>query len=283
MRSFLFVSLAVLLSALACGNDDAETQPSLSPEGGSGGVEGSADSGASGAQMGTAGQAGLADSGSAGAGGEVDPITPDNVREVAGDPTSQEDLQRLAEWMTGAFDSKDMQGQSEVDSAGVYTYIWADLEQVRIWPKDAVGYWLYVEQSEHGQVPYRTRIYHLKVADETTYVIDSYKLPYGSTKFAGAFEDPTVFDGLSLEDTGAVHNPDCNVVIKRKNGKYYGYNDPTTCTVHMGSELNLDSFSIVGENSFYSHDRGYTSTGTLKMGPENRGYTFVKRVNYPIE
>lgn len=214
-------------------------------------------------------------------GNDVD-VTADNVDELMGDPVSDEDMKRLADWMTGVFDSKDMEGRVERDSAGSYTFIWADLKQTRIWPEQTDGYWFYVEQAEHGQAPYRTRIYHLSARDDTTYVVDNYKLPFGSTTYSDAFDDPSVFDGVEIQDA-AVYNPDCNVAVKRKGDRYYGYNNRETCTVNVGSTLNLDSFSIIEEEQLTSHDRGYDASGTLALGPGNTGYTFIKRQNYAIE
>lgn len=288
MRKVLVYVAVAVFGAAGCGSDE---DGSISSNGGSAGVAGAA--GAAGGSAGAAGVGGSggaagaagagAAAGMAGAAGAAQEITPENVDDLVGDPTSEDDMLRLADWMTGSFDSKDMEGETDVDSAGTYTYIWADLKQIRIWPDETDGYWFYVEQAEHGQPPYRTRIYHLTIQDGTSYLVDSYKLPYGSTTYSGAFEDPAVFDGVSIDDTGATHNPGCNVVVKRKGDKYYGHNDMDTCTVNMGVILNLDSFSVIDEDSFYSHDRGYDSSGALKMGPGNKGYTFVKRENYPVE
>src|SRR5688572_33030777 len=87
--------------------------------------------------------------------------------------------------MAGEFSSAE---QAAADS----TFFPVMLRMVPIWKKSKDGYWLYVEQSiaTAQDKPYRQRVYHLSLEDDTTIVIQVYELK-NPLQYTGAWNDQT--------------------------------------------------------------------------------------------
>ena len=106
---------------------------------------------------------------------------------------------RVAEWLSGSFSSAE-QAAAQPDD-----YFDIRLEVVPIWTDREDGPWLYVEQAAAAALerPYRQRVYHVVQTEEGPRS-DVYTLPGDPLAYAGAWQEPARFDGIT-PDTLALY------------------------------------------------------------------------------
>lgn len=180
------------------------------------------------------------------------------------------DLQTLADWMTGSFTSK---AQAESDSS----YSEIELEMVRIWPNRTDGHWLYVEQAvvSAKQRPYRQRVYQLTQQDQKTFRSAVYTID-NPLRFAGDWQknDPLVEiipDSLALREG-------CAVILKRITPEMFkGSTVEDKCKSSLRGANYATSEVQVFENRIISWDRGFDVDGNQVWGVEKGGYIFDKK------
>ena len=188
------------------------------------------------------------------------------------------DAQRAAEYLTGCFDSLD-QAQADPDS-----YYRIRLILVPIWPHLTSGHWLYVEQASFDSLerPYRQRIQHVYLDENSQIRSDVYLLPGNPQEFAGAWETPgDSFANLSprlltLRDG-------CSVILDPDGSGFTGSTIGEECQSTLGGAAYATSEVELSEGLLVSWDRGWNSDGDQVWGATDGGYRFVRRGSLPEE
>lgn len=196
--------------------------------------------------------------------------SPDSeARPVAADKewaAQQEAVKRFASYLTGSF-------SSEAQAAEDSDFLPITLESTRIWPSRTDGIWLYVEQALKGKSPYRQRVYKVSANTLESFRSDIYTLPDPET-FVGAGEQPSLFDGLSVEELALREG--CAVIVSYdpNSDTFAGSTNRQDCTSVFRGAAYATSEVTVGPNRLRSWDRGFDDNGKHIWGSEKGPYVF---------
>ncbi len=183
-----------------------------------------------------------------------------------------EDLQALAQGLTGHFTSA---GQAERDE----DFLHIELRAVRIWPTRTDGIWLYVEQAAGWALerPYRQRLYQLTEPTPGQFTSAVYLLPgEDPLAFAGAWEDPSAFDGL--DPTDADPRTGCEIHLERRaDGVFQGRTAAKACPSSLGESTYATSAVLISPTVIFSWDRGWNRWDIQAWGAETGPYLFERQ------
>lgn len=182
-------------------------------------------------------------------------------------PPPEPQLEELLEWMSGSFSSL---VQSEALPAD---YLDIHLEMTPIWPERTDGPWLYVEQAAANALdrPYRQRVYRL-VATPGELRSDVYELPGDPLRFAGAYRDTFLLDGVGPADLELREG--CSIHLVRDHESYRGSTAGRGCTTSWGDASYATSEVSVTPDTLRSWDRGFNDAGEQVWGAVPGPYVF---------
>lgn len=179
---------------------------------------------------------------------------------------SVEQLETLAQYMTGSFSSA---AQAAADS----DYFDISLHMYPIWPQRADAKWLYVEQalSTQQEAPYRQRVYKVEALPDGRFASHVFTLPHPES-FVGAWQDSAGFSGISPDSLA--DRSGCTVFLAADGAAFSGATHEADC----GSELRGASYATskvsVFADRIESWDQGFDSAGVQVWGAEKGGYRF---------
>lgn len=188
----------------------------------------------------------------------------------AGSPAaSDEDLQRLAGWMTGFFSSA---AQAAADSA----YYDIRLVMTPIWSERSDGLWLYVEQAVAGREaqPYRQRVYRLRRVSAERLESAVFQLA-APERFAGAWRTPQAFSALTPDSLA--ERAGCAILLEpRGRDEFAGSTVDRGCPSELRGASYATSEVVIRADRMVSWDRGFDAEGRQVWGAETGGYVFDK-------
>jgi len=190
-------------------------------------------------------------------------------------PVKSKDLKTLCGYMAGEFSSG---AQATSDS----TFFHVMLRMVPLWKKNKDGYWLYVEQSiaTAQDKPYRQRVYHLSLHDDTTIVSQVYELK-NPLQYTGAWEDQTKLEGLSMDSL--INRQGCGIYLhKQADLSFRGSTKDQQCLSAMRGAAYATSEVTIFPDKVLSWDRGWDTKGVQVWGAVKSGYVFVKTTPYKL-
>ena len=178
------------------------------------------------------------------------------------------DLQQLADWMTGEFDSSE---QADKDSS----YYNISLKMTRIWPEKTNGIYLYVEQAlaSTPKEPYRQRVYFVTQIDDLNYTSDVYTFK-NAEKFIGAWKTPESFADVTVFDLK--YKEGCTVFMDYDGFQYSGRTKTGSCKSDLRGASYATSEVIILPSKLSSWDRGYDENDEQVWGAEKGPYVFKK-------
>lgn len=182
---------------------------------------------------------------------------------------NKKDLKKLAKIMSGTFSSFE---QSKTDS----TFFHISLHTEPIWKKAKDGYWLYVEQAMASakDKPYRQRVYHLYVQDDTTLVSKVYEIQ-NPKEVINAWTDKSKFDLITKEKL--IDRQGCSIYLqKTKEGYFKGSTPGKECLSTLRGAAYATSEVVINKDSIISWDRGWDKDDKQVWGAVKKGYIFVK-------
>lgn len=185
-------------------------------------------------------------------------------------PTFDPQLTHLASWMTGSFSSAD---QAKKDLA----FYHVTLDMKRIWPQQTDGYWLYVEQAIAGSLPYRQRIYRLRIEGTSfTSTVFEFSSKAEADKAVGAHKQAQPLAQLTEKDL--VEKPGCGVTLSwdAKTKVYSGATKPKACLTTYNGATYTTSDVQLSSDKMSSWDRGYDSSDKQVWGAVKGPYIFDK-------
>ncbi len=180
--------------------------------------------------------------------------------------TRPSDVDRVAEWLTGSFDSSRQAADDD-------RYFDISLHVVPIWEGRDNGPWLYVEQavSAAADRPYRQRVYRV-VEREGAVVSEVYTLPGDAMAFAGKWREPAAFDAISPEDLEK--RDGCAVFLTRDGDRYVGGTRGEGCASTLQGAAYATSEVVVTSDRLESWDRGFDEADRQVWGAEAGPYVF---------
>jgi hypothetical protein len=182
---------------------------------------------------------------------------------------TKKDLRRLAEIMNGSFSSQE---QSKADSS----YFHISLKMTPVWKKEKDGYWLYVEQAMATALdkPYRQRVYHLYLQDDTTLVSKVFELQNPKDVING-WQDKSKLDGIIKDNL--VDRQGCSIYLhKTKEGYFKGSTPGKECLSTLRGATYATSEVIIQKDRMISWDRGWDIADKQVWGAVKGGYIFVR-------
>ena len=185
-------------------------------------------------------------------------------------PVTQKNLKKLASVMAGEFDSND---QADADKS----YYHIVLRMKPVWPDRTDGYWFYVEQAvtTSEDKPYRQRVYHLYLEDDTTIISKVYELK-NPQDYIGAWKDKDISAKISPDSL--VDRQGCAIYLKQvEKGVYKGSTPGRECLSSLRGAVYATSEVTIYPDRMISWDRGWNADGMQVWGAEEGGYIFIKR------
>lgn len=188
----------------------------------------------------------------------------------ADSPGASPELERLAEWLTGVFDSS-KQAQEQTGYRDIR------LAAAPIWPEREDGIWIYVEQATAEDIrhPYRQRIYHLYEPERGQFVSEVYTLPDPDTAI-GSWRNPDMLEEFGPEDLQL--RTGCSVYLQRDNPRQFS---GATRAQNCASDLNGASYAtsevLVMADGIDSWDRGFNAENEQVWGATEGAYQFRRQ------
>lgn len=186
-------------------------------------------------------------------------------------PAQARDLDTLARWMQGSFDSK-------AQAAASPDYYPITLHMRAIWPDAKDGPWLYVEQAVASKPdkPYRQRVYQLVAEADGGFASRVYTLAE-PTAAIGAWQDDARAaalrrDAIELKQGCAVY-----LAWDYEAKHFAGQTHADDCKSDFRGAAYATSQVTVQGNKVISWDRGFDAKGQYVWGAEKAGYVFDKQ------
>jgi len=186
---------------------------------------------------------------------------------MAGEPTTDRELDTLIWWMTGSFSS-----EAQAREDGDFLHI--ALHMARIWADRSDGVWLYVEQAVASSAgkPYRQRVYHLRRVGEDLIASSVYTFD-DPLERAGAWRTESPLADLSPDDLKP--RVDCTIYLKlRSDGAFEGSTLGRLCSSKLRGSTWASSEVVVRPDGLVSWDRGWNDAGSQVWGAKKAGYRF---------
>ncbi|MBK8701060.1 MAG: chromophore lyase CpcT/CpeT [Saprospiraceae bacterium] len=170
--------------------------------------------------------------------------------------------------MSGTFSSE---AQALRDSQ----YYHIKLSMTPLWKERTDGYWLYVEQAmaQMEDRPYRQRIYHLYIQDDTTIVSKVYEM-LNPEKYLGASKMTDLLKPLTREML--VDRQGCAIYLKKRKKVYYGSTPGKECISSLKGAVYATSEVTIFKDKLISWDRGWNEKDVQVWGAVKGGYAFQK-------
>lgn len=198
---------------------------------------------------------------------------------AAQDASKDRDLRRLAEWMTGSFDTF-AQVNADEEADAKYRHIRGTLQVVPVKINGLTGALaLYIENAaaETRTKPYRQRIYVLKRQGENI-IVEIHKINKPED-FTGAYKNPKLLEALAMERL--TREPGCDMTFRRINSKLYkgAAGADKTCKSTLRGAAHTVSNTEITPTVLTNLDQGFDDAGAHKWGPPpgTIGHIFIKR------
>ena len=185
--------------------------------------------------------------------------------------TRQPSTSHLLTWMQGAFNSAE---QAKLDKS----YYNIHLNMVQIWPDDANGPWLYVEQAAEGYLdkPYRQRVYRLKELANGQFESEVYSFDE-PLKFAGDWKKAEPLAALGPKDLKIRKGCSVYLTWQAASESYTGSTDAKKCQSNLRGASYATSIVSVYAHSIVSWDQGFDDKDQQVWGATKAGYTFDRK------
>jgi hypothetical protein len=180
----------------------------------------------------------------------------------------QKDLRKLFKIMTGEFSSEQ---QSKDDSA--FFHIKLRMKPITL---NNDGYWFYVEQSmaTMQEKPYRQRVYHLYIQDDTTIVSKVFEVK-NSAQYIGGWNDVSKLKNITTDSL--IDRQGCGIYLHKKNKVFSGATPSKECLSSLRGATYATSEVTVYNDKLVSWDRGWNKNDKQVWGAVKGGYIFIKQ------
>ncbi len=180
----------------------------------------------------------------------------------------QKDLKKLFKTMAGEFSSEQ---QSKDDSA--FFNIKLRMKPIAL---NNDGYWLYVEQAmaTMQEKPYRQRVYHLYIQDDTTIVSKVFEVK-NSAQYINVWKTEEKLKVITTDSL--VDRQGCGIFLHKKLNKIFGGSTPgKECLSSLRGATYATSEVTIFKDKIVSWDRGWDKNDKQVWGAVKGGYIFIK-------
>ena len=188
----------------------------------------------------------------------------------------EKDVTKLAKAMSGEFSSEE---QSKEDTSFFNVKL-----RMKAFKHDVKSeYWLYVEQAiaAREDKPYRQRVYHLYILNDTTIVSKVYEIK-SPANYIGAWKDDTKLHQLSIDSL--IDRQGCGIFLHKKNdGIYSGSTPGKECLSSLRGANYATSEVSIYPDKIVSWDRGWDKNDKQVWGAVKSGYIFKKKAAFILE
>lgn len=181
----------------------------------------------------------------------------------------QKDLKKLFKIMAGEFSSEQ---QSKDDSA--FFHIKLRMKPIAL---NNDGYWFYVEQAMASmqEKPYRQRVYHLYIQDDTTIVSKVFEVK-NPTQYIGGWNDVSKLKNIITDSL--IDRQGCGIFLHKKQGKtFIGSTPVKECLSSLRGATYATSEVTIFKDKIVSWDRGWDNNDKQVWGAVKGGYIFIKQ------
>ena len=185
---------------------------------------------------------------------------------------NQKDLKKLYKIMAGEFSSEQ---QSKNDSS--YFHIMLRMKPIVL---NNDGYWFYVEQSMAAmqEKPYRQRVYHLYIQDDTTIMSKVFEVK-NSSQYINAWKDESKLKNITTDSL--IDRQGCGIFLHKQQDKTFKGSTPfKECLSTLRGATYATSEVTIYKNKLVSWDRGWDKNDKQVWGAVKGGYIFVKQHKY---
>ncbi len=193
--------------------------------------------------------------------------------------TKDKDLKKLAEWMTGSFDTF-AQVNADEEADAKYRHIRATLQVVPIkiaGLRDALALYIENAAAEIRTKPYRQRVYVLR-RQNGKIIVEIHKISKPED-FTGAHKNPKLLESLTIERL--MHEQGCDMTFQKVNANLYKGSAGTnkTCKSTLRGATHTVSNTEITRTQITNLDQGFDDEGNHKWGPPSGviGHIFIKR------
>jgi hypothetical protein len=161
----------------------------------------------------------------------------------------QRDLKKLYKTMTGEFSSE----QQSIDDSAFF-HIKLRMKPIIV---NNDGYWFYVEQSmaTTQEKPYRQRVYHLYIQDDTTIMSKVFEVKNPS-QYINAWKDENKLKNITTDSL--IDRQGCGIFLHKQKGKTFKGATPfKECLSSLRGATYATSEVTVYKDKLISWDRGW--------------------------
>jgi hypothetical protein len=192
-----------------------------------------------------------------------------------------EELERLAEWMTGSFDTFDQVAQDEgANAAYKHVRVTLNIVPVTIAGMSERGRTLYIEQAmaDAPDKPYRQGVYFLTRDERGAIVNRNFRLS-NPEEFIGGWKDPAKLKALTQERLLPIAG--CDITLTRMDERRYSaiVGLHGSCKSTIRGATHMVSQGEITPDYQITLDQGFDNAGNHKWGPPPGviGHIFKKR------
>lgn len=178
------------------------------------------------------------------------------------------EIQTLAKWMSGSFDTfEQVDADEEADAKYRHIRTILHVQPVEIAGlTDAIALYVENQAAESRTKPYRQRVYVLKRGADNKIIIEIHRIK-NQEQLVNAFKNPALLKNLTLENLTL--EPGCNMTFERVNKNLFkgsaGANKSCKSTLR-GATHTVSNTELTPTN-LTNLDQGFDDEGNHKWGP----------------
>lgn len=182
---------------------------------------------------------------------------------------SHKDLEQLASYMIGSFDSKE-QSLSDTNFFNIH------LEMARIWEGRDDAIWLYVEQAAAWALdkPYRQRVYKLSSMDDGKIISEVFVMN-DPLRFVGSYKDDNIFNNFTPDSLNVREG--CAILLEKEGDAFVGSTEDKKCKSNLRGAAYATSEVRIEKDVIKSWDRGWDTENKQVWGAVTGPYIFKKK------
>ena len=130
-----------------------------------------------------------------------------------------------------------------------------------------------------GEV-YRQRVYVISLDEEEQAIRLTVHVPKNQSALLGAYRDPSLLDGLTLQVTTVWEG--CDLFWRWQGDRFRGDIKPGACTFHSpayGQEIVLEEYLVLAKDEMHFADRGLSLDGEYLFGMRGETPNISERVS----
>ena len=179
------------------------------------------------------------------------------------------DLKTLTGYMTGEFNNAE---QVSTDT----TFINIFQRMTPIMKNNPEGTWLYLEQSTANdqEKPYRQRVFHLTLANDSTILSKMYELK-NPKQYIGGWKDETKLATITIDSLAS--RDGCELYIQKVDKEIFrGINLDRQCPSSLRGAIYSTTQLVIYPDRLVSWERGWDKNDVQVWGSVNGAYAFIK-------